>query len=330
MPGARAAPAFEAAQQQPGLERAEQRAGIVAVGPDRRPPLIDLLRDQRAREHVAVAVQVLGRRVHDEIGAERERAGQDRGRGGAVHGKESAGGVRDLGGARDVDDVEQGVGGRLDPDDRRLCLGNHALEAGRIGAIEMVERDLPVRAEPGEPGERAVVDRALHDDCLAAPERAEQRRDRGHPRGEHQGVGAAFERAQHRFDLRVARAVVPPVGVGRIEERIGFVASEGGRRLDRRHQAAGRRVDVVAELSQHRRGLPMGHASVPGVRSSDTVNAPSFSPPAKAPPSRRARHPRGDARGCAAPPRSRESGARTWRWPGAAPSRRPHPDGAPD
>ena len=95
----------QSAQQQPGLERAEQRAGVVAVGPDRRPPLVDLLRHQNAREHVAVAVQVLGRRVHDQIGAERERAGQDRRRGGAVDGKEGAGAVRDLGGARDVDHV---------------------------------------------------------------------------------------------------------------------------------------------------------------------------------------------------------------------------------
>ena len=150
-----------------------------------------------------------------------------------------------------------------------------ALEARRIGAIEMVERDLQARAELGQPGERAEVDRALHDDCLAAPERAEQRRDRGHPRGEHQGVGAALERAQHRFDLRVARAVVPPVGVGRVEERVSFVASEGGRRLDRRHEAAGRRVDVVAELGQHRGGLRwVTQAS--RVRSGATVNAPRF------------------------------------------------------
>jgi hypothetical protein len=53
--------------------------------------------------------------MHDQVGAERERSGQDRRRGGAINGEPPADGVGYLGRAGDVGDRPQWVGRRLDP-----------------------------------------------------------------------------------------------------------------------------------------------------------------------------------------------------------------------
>ena len=55
---------------------------------------------QRAGDHVGMAVQVLGRRVHDEVGAQRQGPGQHRGGHGGIDREPRAGPVRDLGRSR--------------------------------------------------------------------------------------------------------------------------------------------------------------------------------------------------------------------------------------
>ena len=107
-------------------------------------------RDQRARDHVAVAVQVFGRRVHDEIGAELQRPAQHRRRRGAVDREPGAGAVRDLGRGRDVGDRPGRVGRRLDPDE----LGRAGTDRGRERAAARSSR----RARPSRPQGRAKVE----------------------------------------------------------------------------------------------------------------------------------------------------------------------------
>jgi hypothetical protein len=51
----------QAAQHQPRLEGAEDRAAVVALAADRRPALVGASGDERARQHVAVTVQDFGR-----------------------------------------------------------------------------------------------------------------------------------------------------------------------------------------------------------------------------------------------------------------------------
>ena len=104
-------------------------------------------REDGAADHVGVAAEVLRRRVDDEVGAERERLLQERGGEGVVDGEQRAGGVRGVGGAADVDDVEERVRRRLDPDELRVVVevrgerlvelvGGHVREAVALRLVD--------------------------------------------------------------------------------------------------------------------------------------------------------------------------------------------------
>ena len=81
-----------------------------------------VVRRDEAADHVRVAAEVLRRRVDDDVGAELERP-LEVGRGeGVVDDDQRAGLVRRLGDGADVDDVQQRVRRRLEPDDARLLV----------------------------------------------------------------------------------------------------------------------------------------------------------------------------------------------------------------
>ena len=73
-------------------------------------------------DHVGVAAEVLRRGVDDDVGAELERPLQVRRRERVVDDDDRAGFVRRVGGGVDVDDVQQRVGRRLDPDQARALV----------------------------------------------------------------------------------------------------------------------------------------------------------------------------------------------------------------
>ena len=109
-----------AAQQQPRLERAERAADLCTHGLHALPEGVVLTRHQHAGDEIGVAVQVLGGRVHHEVGAELERPRQHRRRDGGVDRHARAGRVRECRGGRDVGDRPQRVGRRFDPHQLRL------------------------------------------------------------------------------------------------------------------------------------------------------------------------------------------------------------------
>ena len=105
---------LEAAVRQEGVERSGDRAHGVLVEADLLGEL-EVAHDDRSPDDVAVPADVLGRRVHDHVGAERERL-LEVGRGeGVVDDEQGARVVRDGGQRLDVADGEHRVGGRLDP-----------------------------------------------------------------------------------------------------------------------------------------------------------------------------------------------------------------------
>ena len=106
-----------AAQQQPRLDRTEHGALVVAQLRERGPRVVVRRGDERAGEHVGVAAEILRRRVHHEIGAERERPRVDRRRARRVDCEPRAARVRELGDRGDVGDVPRRVRRRLDPDE---------------------------------------------------------------------------------------------------------------------------------------------------------------------------------------------------------------------
>ena len=111
---------FEAAQQEEAVEGRERRAGDPAqarlanlghglLGPD-----------DDAAQQVAMATQILRRRMHDYVGAVFERPLQGRGSKSIIddhHGLDLVGAAHDL---RDVDDAKIGIGRGLEIDDAGL------------------------------------------------------------------------------------------------------------------------------------------------------------------------------------------------------------------
>ena len=89
-------------------------------------------RDDRAADHVAVAVQVLGGRMHDQVGAERERLLPERRQKGVVRRHQRAGRVRRIGHRANVDHPQQRIARRLDPDAARGLAARAASQRGRV------------------------------------------------------------------------------------------------------------------------------------------------------------------------------------------------------
>ena len=111
---------LQAAQREEAVERAADRADGVLQEPD----LLGELRVRRHRDaadHVGVAVQILGRRVHDDVGAELERPLHPRARERVVDDREDAALARELRHLRDIDQPQRRIGRRLDPDHAASC-----------------------------------------------------------------------------------------------------------------------------------------------------------------------------------------------------------------
>ena len=107
----------QAAQREPGLERSG-RVALDVAAPLEHVVEIVVAGDDRSELHVAVAGEVLGRRVHHHVGAELERPLQQRGEERVVDDDAGAGVVGrgdDRGG---VGHLEGRVGRRLEPDQR--------------------------------------------------------------------------------------------------------------------------------------------------------------------------------------------------------------------
>ena len=109
--------------------------------------------------------------MDDEVGAERERLLQVRRGEGVVDGEQRAGGVRGVGGAADVDDVQQRVRRRLDPDEPHVVAevrGEVLVELlGRDVGEAVALRLVDLRGHPVD----AAVDVGDQDDALARDRR---------------------------------------------------------------------------------------------------------------------------------------------------------------
>ena len=267
-----------AAQQQPGLERAEDGALVVAERADAGPELVLARGHQRAREHVAVAVQVLGGGVHDEVGAQLERPGEQRGRDRVVDRDQGTGRVGEAAQRLDVAHRPGRVRGRLEPEQAGAAGAQRGLDGGRVGGVDEIDREAPGRGGVKQPVAQPPVYHLRGDDVVAGAEGLEHGGGGGHAGGEEEGLGTALQRRQHGLGVarrRVAVAgVVEPAAVGVVR-----VAKEGGAGLDGRDQAAGdgigagRRLAVTERLGEEGIGSEQRHAGQAG---RTAMRAPAF------------------------------------------------------
>ena len=178
---------LDAAQHEVRVERAGHRAHRVLQERDAVAELGVGDRDEPA-QGVGVAAQVLRGGVHDDVGAERERALEIRRGEGVVDHDARAARVRDARDGVDVDDAERGVRRRLDPHDPRLRADGPCELVG-IRQVGRGPVDPGLGVHPGNETERAAVRVEGQDHVMAGTEqRAQDRVLRGHPAREREAA----------------------------------------------------------------------------------------------------------------------------------------------
>ena len=224
-----------------------------------------VVRGDEAADHVAVAAEVLRRRVHDRVGAELERLLEVRRGERVVDDEQRADGVRCGGGLADVDDVQHRVRRRLDPDELHLVVevrGEVVVELGRRHVGEAVAlRLVDLRGHPVD----AAVDVRDQHDALARVDEVHQRGRRAEARAERDAVLRVLEARERDLQRRAGRVrdagvVVALVHADRLlHERRGLV--------DRRDDRAGRRVGLLPGVDRPRLEVHRGaYRPTPAVR----------------------------------------------------------------
>ena len=176
----------------------------------------DLLgRQDATAEHAALAVNVLGRRIDDDVGAELERALVERRREHVVDDELGAGRVRDLGHRGDVVDLQGRIGRRLH-EEHLGVLRHRLLPLVDVLAVDQREGDAEAR-EPFLDHPAAGAEQGLRrDHMVAQADEAHQRgRHRRHAgRGRTRGLGA-FERGHAALEHAHGRVRIARIDVAR-------------------------------------------------------------------------------------------------------------------
>ncbi len=165
---------LQAAQREKAVERAADAADRVLQEPD----LVGQLfgrGDRDAADHVGVAVQILRRRVHDDVGAELERPLHPRARERVVDDREDPALAREFRDVRDVDEPQRRIRRRFDPD--QLRLRTHDLRERRgieRSAYVTSKFAVRLRTRSNRP-ERAAIEIVHRDDVTTGIEQLDQR-----------------------------------------------------------------------------------------------------------------------------------------------------------
>ncbi len=153
-----------------------------------------LLAQDHAAQRAALAVDIFGRRMHHDVGAELERPLQARRREGIVDHKPRAPFVRDGGDGFQVDDGERRVRRRLQ--EQHLGFGAHRLRPLiDVAAIDQRAGDAEARQDFLDDVPAGAEHRLGGDDVVAHAQAGQEGRgDRRHAAGGRASHGSAFQR----------------------------------------------------------------------------------------------------------------------------------------
>ena len=212
-------------EQHPGVERAERRAGLAQEGVEVVGDEL-LVGEDDAAEAAALAVDVLGRRIDDDVGAELQRLLQERRGEDVVDDQPRAGLVGDLGDRGDVDDFERRIGRAFE----EAAPWSSSLTAcpplAEVGAVDQRRGDAVARQQLLDDVAARAEQRLRRDDVVAGLEVAEEDGgDRRHAARRRPRGPGAFEKPHALLEHGDGR-----VGVARIDEA-GLLALEARRRL---------------------------------------------------------------------------------------------------
>ncbi len=225
-------------------------------------------RDHRASDDIAVAVEVLGRRMHDEIRSERDGLLPGRRQEGVVDDYQRSGRAPESRERLDVGDAQQRVAGRLDPQQRgRLRQGG--LHGRFVAEVHEVDDTLASPSPSLEQPVGAAVAIVRSDDAPAVRDQIADQGNRGHAGRRHDRTGAQLEIGE-RLRKQVAGRIP---GARVVVAALLAEAAERERRgqMDRRHDGA-RRIVALESRANGLRYLvrTIAHATLP----SAAVNMP--------------------------------------------------------
>ena len=249
---------------------------------------------QHAADGVAVAAEVLGRAVDHDVGAQRQRALEERAHEGVVHHYEGAVSMRDGADGADVHQLQPRVGGSLDPDHPGLRRPGRLHRFGP-GGVDEAEGETHRLEHLLEESIGSPVEVVHGNGVVGGSQKPHDGRLGRHARGEGQAVAPALERGDAGLQRGPGRVAGPRILVAAVlaQLRLGI----GGRLEDGNHDRPGRRLRLLAGVNGPGReaGLGLGHREVRACamnsrRSSrvmmPTGRAASITTTAVAPPSR--------------------------------------------
>ena len=240
---------LHAAEDEPAVERSRHRAEGLLQEPEALGDGRIVGRGEPA-DHVGMPAEVLRGRVDDDVGAQLVGALEKRGRERRVDDDHRADRVRGLGGLLDVDQVQERVRRRLQPDDARGVV-EVLLQPG-LDLRSGEERELVALrlVDLGEHPVRAAVDVVHGDDAVARLEQVHDRRRRAEARRVREPVVGALERREAGLERRPRRVPRARVVVALVHPDV--VLEEGRRLVDGRDHRPGRRVGLLPVVNRPR------------------------------------------------------------------------------
>ena len=274
-------------QQQPGVERAQRRPGVAVEQPE---IVLDvfLAGQDRAAERAALPVDMLGRRIDDDIGAERQRLLQQRCRKDIVHDQDAAGAMRQPRHLGEIDDLHRRVR-RAFAERHRRAWRQRLFPGREVAPVDDDGLDPVARQQFGDDVIARAEQRAAGDDPLAGAHLAQQGREhRRHAAGRRAAGLRPLDQPQPLLEHRHGRVAVARIDVARavlLERGLGL----GGGAVDKpRGQEQRLRgfligAALAAAAHQQRRGGKLGgqfgrqdrlrHRGPPRVRRPATAGA---------------------------------------------------------
>ena len=237
---------LQAAQRQERVERPLDGADRVLQKPQSLAQLGIAADHRHAADHVGMAVEIFRGGMHDQVEAVFERV-LDIGTGeGVVGGGPDAALLGDRRDALEIDELEQRIGRRLDPDQARVRPDRRLDRAG-VGEIEIADLEAGrALAHALEQAPRAAVEIVDRDDMGAVVEAFERGRDRGQPGGEGERRAAAFEIGDAALERHAGRILGAGIVVALVHARALLDVGRGG--VDRHHHGAGGRIGRLPRM----------------------------------------------------------------------------------
>jgi hypothetical protein len=232
---------LDAAEDEPAFKRRENAAGAL-LNEAESLRMLGRVGDEDAAESVGMSVEKFGGRVHDDVGAEFERALQVRRHKSVIDGDRDAVLVTDVGDRADVGEGHERVGGRLNVDELRGGTDGAADVVG-VRGVDETELDAVVRNDLGEEARGAAIDVVAADHMVADFEHGDESGDGGHAAGEGVSGGSSFQRREAGLNGVAGR--VRDAGVFPAAVFFDALQLIGGGEIDGNVDGAGARIGLL-------------------------------------------------------------------------------------